>query len=79
VPGFCDKHATFLPHDATSLSKCKFDDTRVKVMASRPAAGTGRWPDGREVHELPFGLGYDLVFDDENIALAQALVLLLQG
>ena len=56
----------------------QFDDASVEVIALGPAAGSGGGFDRFQLHQLAFRLGDDFVFDDQDVALAE-FVLMLQG
>jgi hypothetical protein len=45
------------------------------MIALRPTAGRGRRFDPSEIYELSLGFGNDFVLDDQNVALAQFLML----
>ena len=69
-----DEHTPFTANDAAALGDGQFDDTRIETIPARPATGSEGRSDCLQVDELAFGLGNDFMFDDQDIARAEALI-----
>src|SRR5437016_10362730 len=67
VPRFRDQHSLLAANHTPALRQRQLDDSRIETVVPRPRAGSSRWPDLRQVHNLAFSLGYDLVFYDQNV------------
>src|SRR5260370_34018519 len=67
----CDEHAMLATDHAPALSECKLDDAGVKAVVLGPGNGVLRGPNLGEINHPSFGLGNDLVLDDQNVALSQ--------
>src|SRR5216684_3197591 len=73
----CDEDAAFAANDATALGDGQFDDASVQAIAARPAPGSGGGFGRFQVHELTLRFGNDFMLNDEDIAFAQSLLLML--
>src|SRR5205809_3555598 len=67
VCGFGDENTSFAANHAPALRHRQFRHACVELETPCPRAGSSRWPDLRQVHNLAFSLGNDLVFHHENI------------
>src|SRR2546430_3585612 len=67
VCGFGDENTSFAANHAPALRHRQFRHACVELETPCPRAGSSRWPDLRQVHNLAFSLGYDLVFYDQNV------------
>ena len=57
----------------------QFDDTSIEIIAVGPSARSCGGFDFFQVNQLTFGLRDDFVFDYQDVALPQALVLSLES
>src|SRR5437879_8425738 len=67
VPRFRDQHSLLAANHTPALRQRQLDDSRIETVVPRPPTGRSRWFDFRELHNLAFCFGYDLVFHHENI------------
>src|SRR5450432_711060 len=65
---FRDQDTSLAAHDPLALRNGNLGHTRVQMILSGPSSGTWRRHDAFQLHDLAFGLGYDFVFHDQNVA-----------
>ena len=63
--------------NAPALIDGELDHAGVEIIAMRPSAGCGGGFDLFQVHELALRLGNNFMLDDEDVAVAQLLFVML--
>src|SRR5258708_7919255 len=73
-----DDHPPFHPHDSTALAQYELHDARVLLPTRRPLRGERRRHDLVQLHQAAFGLGHNLLCNDQNVAVLERRALLLE-
>ena len=71
MPGLGDQHVSIASNKTSRLRKNHFDQAGVPALLLSKTDRGGRWDDVLEIHNPSFGLGDNLLSDDEDIVIGE--------